>query len=143
MIDPDKRNAAFTLHQEGMAAREISQRLNIRDLVNELYASIADHSQRRVLKRYVSYDCLLIDEVGYAEVEPAQVSLFFTLLHKRHKVKPTLITTNLGFSDWKTFLKNENLTSALIDRLTSSGQPINMRNCKSLRIKSDIESDSA
>ena len=29
MIDPDKRNAVFTLHQEGMAAREISQRLNI------------------------------------------------------------------------------------------------------------------
>ena len=114
-----------------------------RDLVNELYASIADHSQRRVLKRYVSYDCLLIDEVGYADIEPAQVSLFFTLLHKRHKVKPTLITTNLGFSDWKTFLKNENLTSALIDRLTSSGQTINMRNCKSLRIKPDIESDSA
>jgi transposase len=29
MIDPDKRKAVFTLHQEGMAAREISQRLNI------------------------------------------------------------------------------------------------------------------
>jgi transposase len=29
MIDPDKRNAVFTLHQEGMAAREISQRFNI------------------------------------------------------------------------------------------------------------------
>ena len=29
MIDPDRRNAVFTLHQEGMAAREISQRLNI------------------------------------------------------------------------------------------------------------------
>ena len=29
MIDPDKRNAVFTLHQEGMTAREISQRLHI------------------------------------------------------------------------------------------------------------------
>ena len=54
-----------------------------------------------------------------------------------------LITTNLGFSDWKTFLKNENLTAALVDRLTSSGQPINVRNCKSLRPKSDDQSDSA
>ena len=104
---------------------------------------MADHSERRVLKRYASYDCLLIDEVGYADIEPAQVSLFFTLMHKRHKVKPTLITTNLGFSDWKTFLKTENLTAALVDRLTSSGQPINMRNCKSLRPKSDDQSDSA
>ena len=86
--------------------------------MNELYASMADHSERRVLKRYASYDCLLIDEVGYADIEPAQVSLFFTLMHKRHKVKPTLITTNLGL-------------------------PINMRNCKSLRPKSDDQSDSA
>lgn len=29
MIDPDKRNAVFTLHQEGMSAREIGQRLQI------------------------------------------------------------------------------------------------------------------
>lgn len=114
-----------------------------RDLVNELYASIADHSEKRVVKRYVSYDCLLIDEVGYADIEPAQVSLFFTLMHKRHRIKPTLITTNLGFSEWKTFLKNENLTSALVDRLTSNGQTVNMRNCKSLRRKPDDESDSA
>lgn len=114
-----------------------------RDLVDELYASTADHSQRRVLKRYAAYDCLLIDEVGYAEIEPAQISLFFTLMHKRHRVKPTLITTNLGFSDWKSFLKNDNLTAALIDRLTASGPPINMRNCKSIRPKPGDQSDSA
>jgi DNA replication protein DnaC len=41
-----------------------------------------------------------IDEIGYVEVEPVQVGLFFTLMHKRHKKKPTLITTNLGFSEW-------------------------------------------
>jgi DNA replication protein DnaC len=104
-----------------------------RDLVNDLYASLADHSEKRLLKRYASYDCLVIDEVGYVDVEPAQVGLFFTLMHKRHKQKPTLITTNLGFSEWKSFLKNENLTAALVDRLTSNGHVINMRQCKSIR----------
>jgi DNA replication protein DnaC len=31
------------------------------DLIAELYRSVADHSEQEVLKRYVSYDCLLID----------------------------------------------------------------------------------
>jgi DNA replication protein DnaC len=103
------------------------------ELVGELYASLADHSETEVLKRYRSYDCLLIDEVGYVEVEPAQVGLFFTLMQKRHQTKTTLITSNLGFSEWGSFLKNAQLTSALIDRLTSTSHVIHLKNCRSLR----------
>ena len=55
------------------------------ELVAELYASLADHSEAKVIRKYCSYDCLIIDEVGYAEVEPVQVGLFFTLMQKRHK----------------------------------------------------------
>ena len=88
------------------------------ELVGELYASLADHSGAKVLRKYCSYDCLVIDEVGYVEVEPAQVGLFFTLMQKRHKVQTTFITSNRGFSEWGSFLKNNHLTSALLDRLT-------------------------
>lgn len=105
------------------------------DLVDELFASGADHSEDKVIKRYLSYDCLLIDELGYVEVEPAQVGLFFTLLQKRHRKKSTLITSNLGFSDWRSFLKNDHLTAALIDRLTEDSYLINMKKCKSIRPK--------
>ena len=105
------------------------------ELIAELFRSVADHSEQHVLKRYVSYDSLLIDEVGYVEVEPVQVGLFFTLMHKRHRRKPTLITSNLGFSEWRSFLKNDHLTAALIDRLTENSHVINMKNCVSLRPK--------
>ncbi|NIQ73484.1 MAG: hypothetical protein GTN94_43910 [Candidatus Aminicenantes bacterium] len=30
---------------------------------------------------------------------------FFTLMHKRHKKKTTLITSNLGFGQWGSFFK--------------------------------------
>jgi DNA replication protein DnaC len=105
------------------------------ELVNELYQSVADHSEAKVLNRYLSYDCLLIDELGHVEVEPVQVGLFFTLMHKRHKTKSTLITTNLGFSEWQSFLKNKHLTAALIDRLTELSHVINMKDCDSIRDK--------
>ena len=107
------------------------------ELIQELFQSLADRSDRKVFKRYLSYDCLVIDEVGYVEVEPAQVGQFFTLMHKRHKRKTTIITSNLGFGEWGSFLKNTQLTAALNDRLTSSSHVINMKECKSLRGKID------
>lgn len=107
------------------------------ELVELLYQSVADHSEARVIKTFAATDCLVIDELGYVEVEPVQVGLFFTLMHKRHKKKTTLITTNLGFSQWSSFLKNDHLTAALIDRLTENSHVINMKDCVSLRPKLD------
>lgn len=103
------------------------------ELIAELYRAVADHSEEHVLQKYLKADLLLIDELGYAEVEPVQVGLFFTLLQRRHKKKPTLLTSNLGFSEWGSFLKNDHLTAALIDRLTEASHVINMKACVSLR----------
>ncbi len=107
------------------------------ELVETLYQSMADHTEAKVLKAFASYDCLLIDELGFIEIDPVQVGLFFTLMHKRHKKKCTLITSNLGFDQWGSFLKNTQLTAALIDRLTENSHVINMKNCKSLRTRLD------
>ena len=107
------------------------------NLVAELYASMADRSEDKVIRKYVAYDCLVIDEVGYIEVEPTQVGLFFTLMQKRHKNKPTLLTSNLGFSEWSSFLKNKHLTAALIDRLTENSHVLHMKDCTTLRPKLD------
>jgi len=105
------------------------------ELIGELFRAVADHSEQKVIRRYLAYYCLLIDELDYVEVEPVQVGLFFTLMHKRHQKKPTLITSNTGFSEWPSFLKNDRLTAALIDRLTENSHVINMKNCVSLRPK--------
>lgn len=105
------------------------------DLIDVLHKSKGDYSEHKLIKQFASYDCLIIDELGYVEIEPVQVGLFFTLLHKRHKTKTTLITSNLGFGEWISFLKNKHLTAALIDRLTENSHVINMKNCVSLRPK--------
>ena len=111
------------------------------DLVSALFKSVADHTEQHVIHRFLSYDCLFIDELDYVEVESVQVGLFFTLMHKRHRKKPTLITSNLGFSEWRSFLKNDRLTAALIDRLTENSHVINMKNCVSLRPKQGTDHD--
>jgi DNA replication protein DnaC len=105
------------------------------ELVELLYKSVADHSEEKLLRTFSAYDCLLIDELGYIELEPVQVGLFFTLMQKRQKKKSSLITSNLGFEQWPSFLKNDHLTAALIDRLTELSHIVNMKNCGSLRPK--------
>jgi DNA replication protein DnaC len=105
------------------------------DLVGELYRAVALHAQEQALKKYLRWDLLLVDEIGYVEVEPVQVGLFFTLLQKRHRKKSTLLTSNLGFSEWGSFLKNDHLTAALIDRLTEASHVFNMKECVTLRGK--------
>lgn len=101
------------------------------DLITELYQSLADHSTEKVLKRFIEYDCLCIDEMGYTVVEePNQAGLLFKMLRSRKK--STIITSNLGFDDWEKFLKNQNLTAALLDKFTSNCHLINMLNCKSI-----------
>jgi DNA replication protein DnaC len=103
------------------------------DLLHQLYQSVADHSEEKTLRRFINYECLLIDEMGYVEVDPHQAGLFFTLMKKRHKKATTIITTQLGFKEWAGFLKNSHLTAALIDRLTENCQVINMNKCASIR----------
>lgn len=105
------------------------------DLAEELYQSVADHSEAEVIARYANVDCLLIDEVGYIQVEPAQAGHFFMLLQMRHRKKPTLITSNHGFADWPAFLKCDHLAAAMIDRLTEMSHVFNMKDCVTLRPK--------
>jgi DNA replication protein DnaC len=103
------------------------------ELLNELYQSMADHSEKRVIQKFLAYDCLVIDELGYIEINPDKAGLFFTLMKKRHKKLTTIITTQLGFKEWNGFLKNPHLTSALIDRSLSNAEVVNMSKCTSLR----------
>jgi DNA replication protein DnaC len=102
-------------------------------LITELFQSVADHSEAKVLRQYFDWDCLVIDELGYIEIEPVQVGLFFTLMQQRHKKKTTLLTSNLGFTEWVSFLKNEHLTAALVDRLSETSHVFNMKQCAGLR----------
>lgn len=105
------------------------------ELIELLYKSIGDHSEKKVLKKFTAYDCLLVDELDYVEVEPAQVGLFFTLMKQRYGRKNTMITSNLGFEEWASFLKNRQLTAALIDRLTSNSYIVSFKKCLSIRPK--------
>jgi DNA replication protein DnaC len=86
-------------------------------LLDELYASLADRSTPRLLKRLSNYDCLLVDEIGYLSLRPEQVNAFFKLMEMRYARKATILTTNLDYPEWYELFKRKPLVDALLDRL--------------------------
>ncbi len=90
---------------------------NAQDLLDELYASLADHTTLRLLKRLATYDLLLIDELGYLSLEPEQTNAFFKLMELRYNHKATIITTNLDYPEWYDLFQRKPLVDALLDRL--------------------------
>ena len=65
------------------------------DLFDELYASLADRSSRKLVDRLARVDVMVIDELGYLNVKPEQANVFFKLMEERYRRKATIITTNL------------------------------------------------
>jgi DNA replication protein DnaC len=90
---------------------------NTQDMLNELYASLADRMTSRVLKKMFSYDVLCCDELGYLTLNTEQVNMFFKLIDMRYGKKPTIITTNLPFNAWYDVFKQKELVDALLDRI--------------------------
>ena len=87
------------------------------DLFDEMYASLADRSSRKLLNRLARVDVLCIDEMGYLNLRPEQTNIFFKLMEERYRRHPTIITTNLDYPEWHNFLGNKALVEALLNRL--------------------------
>ena len=107
-------------------------------LLTRLFQARADHTEYTLIKELSSYDILLIDEIGYAVVEKEQVGLFFDLIKARNGKHTTIITTQLGFEEWGSFLNNPHLTAALLDRITANCTVFNMKECISIRSKNIV-----
>lgn len=91
--------------------------IQAQDLFDEMYASIADRSSRKLLKSLSNVDVLCIDELGYSNINTEKTNIFFKLMEERHRRRPTLISTNLSYAAWQDFLGNPSLTKALLSRL--------------------------
>jgi DNA replication protein DnaC len=90
---------------------------NAQDLLDELYASLADRSTSRLIKQLCNYPVLVIDELGYLTLKAEQVNAFFKLMGERYGKASTIITTNLDYPDWYGLFQRKTLVDALLDRL--------------------------
>jgi DNA replication protein DnaC len=91
--------------------------ISAQDLFDEMYASLADRSSRKLLNRLARLDVVVVDEMGYLNLKPEQTNIFFKLMEERYRRRATIITTNLSYDEWDHFLGNKPLVQALLSRL--------------------------
>lgn len=90
---------------------------NAQDLLDELYASLADRTTPKLMRQLCRYHILLIDELGYLTLKSEQVNAFFKLMGQRYGHASTIITTNLDYPEWYDLFHKKSLVDALLDRL--------------------------
>lgn len=92
-----KTGLAVGLLRNALLAGHRGRFYNAQDLLDQLYASLADRTTPKLLRRLCCYDVLLIDELGYLTLRPEQVNAFFKLMGERYGKKSSIITTNLDY----------------------------------------------
>lgn len=109
------------------ALRACEQGISVRyarcvDLLDDLYAGLADNSYPVRLKRWCAPALLIIDDVGLGQVkkrddEPTAAHTLYNLLDRRHTRAATAITSNLKLSAWGRYLGDPTVAAAILDRL--------------------------
>ncbi len=90
------------------------------DMLGVLYSSLADDSLDQKLKRYLSPDLLVIDELGFDRLEQEDArnaSLFFKVVDGRYNKKSIVLTTNIDFEQLGHYLGDPVVTTAIVDRM--------------------------
>ena len=113
-----KNGLASGLLRQALVSGYRGRFYNVQDLLDELYASLADRSTPKLLKKLCRYDLLVLDELGYLTLTSEQMNSFFKLMKERYEAgRPTIITTNLDFEHWYDILRPKDMVDALLDRL--------------------------
>jgi len=91
---------------------------NAAALVNEL--SLAQEQQRlpKFLATALKQNLIVLDELGFIPFSTTGAQLMFQFCSTLHERVALIVTTNLKFADWTQVFGSEQLTAALLDRLT-------------------------
>jgi DNA replication protein DnaC len=95
------------------------------ELVDDLYAGLADGTYERRMRAWCRPQLLIIDDVGLGQLkrrdeEPTAAHMLFTLLERRNLAASTAITSNLQLSAWGKYLGDATLAGAVLDRLAAT-----------------------
>jgi len=88
----------------------------------------------KLLESLTRLDLLIIDELGYLELNKKTATLFFRLIAKRYEKGSIIVTSNKPFEEWGQIFQDDVVASAILDRLLHHCHPFLIQG-KSFRMK--------
>lgn len=121
-----KTHLALSLAVKGLDLGYVVAFETLDNLMKILKTSEISGSSRRRLKYLKKAALIIIDEVGFMPLTPAEANLFFTFVSAMSEKTSLIITSNKGFDEWAEFLGDATITTAILDRLIHHCEIINM-----------------
>ena len=112
-----KTHLATAIGIEAASQRISTYFINFAQLMEKFKRAAKENRVEQVVKHYLKYTVLIIDEIGYLPVDKAAAYGFFQLIAARYEFRPTILTTNQSFSKWPDVFGDAVIANAIIDRL--------------------------
>lgn len=115
---------------------------NAAALVNELLLAQEEQRLSKFLSRLLKHRLVVLDELGFIPFSTQGAHLIFQLCSTLYERVAMIVTTNLRFGEWTQVFGDEQLTAALLDRLTHHAHILEFRG-ESYRFRERMERESA
>lgn len=112
-----KTHLATAIGIEAASQRISTYFINFAELMERFKKAASENRVESVVKHYLKYSLLIIDEIGYLPVDKDSSYGFFQLIAARYEKKSTILTTNQPFSKWGDVFGDSVIANAIIDRL--------------------------
>jgi DNA replication protein DnaC len=100
-------------------------------LLEDLTAAMADQTIHNRVRFYAKFRLLIIDEFGFDRIErslcPQAASLWYKIIDARSQRGSTALVTNIDFASWATYLGDEPLAMALLDRVVDGATIVKLK----------------
>lgn len=122
-----KTHLSVGLAMEALRQGYVVYYTTLPNLILDLEKALALDRLNKRWKIYLRPHVLIVDEVGYMQLNRAQAELFFRLISARYEVGSVIITSNKNFSDWGELMSDQVIATALLDRLLHHATVVNIR----------------
>ena len=133
-----KTHTAIALGIKACMAGKSVLYITVPNLITELKESMTLNQLTVYKKKFINYDLIILDELGYISFDKQGSELLFNLLSMRNNTKSIIITTNLEFSKWQDLFQDPVLTAAMVDRLVHKAHVLSIKG-ESYRMKETKE----
>lgn len=127
-----------------LAFKAVQHRYKARFTTISELLSLANNAKKEkkydsFLKSITNPSILVIDEIGYFNMNKEEANHFFQIISKRYEKGSTILTSNLVFSKWtQVFAGDKIVTTAILDRVLHHSHIINIQG-DSYRLKEKKE----